>query len=138
MKKILAFASLLLASLQISAAQQTDFCRYFHLDISTKVEDGHSVLSYSPEIKSGMQDVLAIFLKEHDNRFNYLLWNKLGDLNPVADLYPDTAKMDAALCAFLQGNKRFLSYVQNLVPKSLRDPEKMSKAKQALYESSNR
>lgn len=122
MKKILALASVFLGCLHISEAQQVDFCRYFYLDISTKIVEGHSVQSYSPEIKSGKHDALAIFMKEHDNRFNYLLWNKLGDLNPVADLYPDTTKMEAALCSLLQGNKRFLSYLQNLVPKSLRDP----------------
>jgi hypothetical protein len=122
MKRSLAIASILLAAVQISLAQQTDFCRYFYLDISTRKEKGHVVKSYNPDIDPNPRDSIAQFLLEHSNRFSYLLWNKLGDLNPVAEIYPDTATMDSAFCEMIHKNQLFIFYVNNLLPGSLRRP----------------
>ena len=103
-------------------AQKIDYCPYFYLDISTREENGESVKSYSPEIDTTHQDSLSTFFGQHYNRFSYLLWNKLGDLGPIAETYPDTAIMDSLFCDLLRNNSLFLFYLNNVLPESFRLP----------------
>lgn len=120
-RALLSIISILFFSLL--QAQQIDYCPYFYLDISTREENGESVKSYSPEIDTSHQDSLSTFLKQHYNRFSYLLWNKLGDLDPIAETYPDTATMDSMFCDLLHNNALFLFYLNNVLPESIRHPE---------------
>jgi hypothetical protein len=109
-----------LCSFYFLQAQKFDYCHYFYLDISTREENGEKIKSYSPEIDHSHQDTLSEFLNQHYNRFSYLLWNKLGDLNSIADTYPDTIAMDSLFCNLMQKNSLFLFYLNNVVPSSFR------------------
>lgn len=117
-RALISILSLLFFSLL--QAQKTDYCSYFYLDISTREENGESVKSYSPEIDTSHQDSLSAFIVQHYNRFSYLLWNKLGDLGSVAEIYPDTTTMDSAFCALIRKNDLFLFYLNNVLPASIR------------------
>jgi hypothetical protein len=101
-------------------AQPIDYCAYFHLEVSSLEEDGQVTKSYSPEPDTSHADSISVFIKQHQNRFSYLLWNKLGDLGVAADLYPDTIAMDSLFCDLLRRNQLFIFYLNNLLPGYMR------------------
>lgn len=104
----------------IVRAQKFDYCKYFYLEITTQEDNLESVKYYSPEIDTSHQDSISHFFKQHYNRFSYLLWNKLGDLGPIAEIYPDTTVMDSLFCDLMQKNSLFLFYLNNVLPSSIR------------------
>ena len=120
--KNLLLSILSLLCISTGQAQDIDFCQYFYLNFSTREENGESIRAYNPEIKLRQQDTLSWFLQQHNNRFNYLLWNKLGDLNAVAEMYPDTLTMDSVFCDLMYSNDLFRFYVNNVLPNSFRNP----------------
>ena len=105
-------------------SQKIDFCKYFYLDVSTVERNGKITLSYNPDIKFISNDKFSKFLRKHSNRFSYLLWNKLGALDKVADIYPDSIRMDSAFCVLLQKNNLFNAYLNDLIPNSFLKKEK--------------
>lgn len=110
-----------LLCLTLIHAQKIDYCQYFYMDISFREENSEMIKSYSPEIRQHPQDEFSDFAQQHSNRFSYLLWNKLGDLGPVAEIYPDSTSMDLAFCNLIRNNKPFRLYLDNLIPVALRD-----------------
>lgn len=98
------------------SGQQIDLCQYIYLDVTFREDQGEAVKTYSPEIDTLRPDSLAAFMKAHYNRFSYLLWNKLGNIDPVAEWYPDTVMMDSLMCGIIQKNTLFQVYVSNLLP----------------------
>ncbi|HZV71058.1 MAG TPA: hypothetical protein VFG10_16000 [Saprospiraceae bacterium] len=105
--------------LGILRAQELNYCKYFYLDVSETESKGKTIQLYSPEINLDGDDKFSSFLKKHDNRFNYLLLNKIADLDRIAAIFPDTMKLNDEFCRSLSDNKNIVNYFKNLTPRSL-------------------
>ena len=93
-----AFLTILFFLSQHLEAQSVDYCDYFFLDVSADEYNGKFVNSYSPEIIHSGQDAFSKFLRSHENRFSYILWNKVDSLEEMSSIYPDTFLLKRKFC----------------------------------------
>ena len=100
-------------------AQSVDYCDYFFLDVSEDEYNGKIVKSYSPEISHSSRDAFSKFLREHENRFSYILWNKVDSLDEIAAIYPDTFILRMEFCNSVVSDNRLLSYFVDLTPRTM-------------------
>ena len=100
-------------------AQEINYCKYFYLDVSETESKGKTIQSYGPEMDLNGDDKFSTFLRKHDNRFNYLLLNKIENLDRIAAFFPDTIKLNDEFCRTLSDNKIIVDYFKNLTPKAL-------------------
>ncbi len=114
-----AFLTILFFLSQHLEAQSVDYCDYFFLDVSADEYNGKFVNSYSPEIIHSGQDAFSKFLRSHENRFSYILWNKVDSLEEMSSIYPDTFLLKRKFCNSVFGNNRLLGYFVDLTPRKM-------------------
>ena len=102
-----------------SFSQELDYCNYFSLEVSETEYNGNKSKSYNPIIISGKGDRFSKFLKDHHNRFDYILFKNSSKFKVVGNYYPDTIKMRDEFCVNVLNRSEIKNYFQILTPKSL-------------------
>ncbi|MBI3135414.1 MAG: hypothetical protein HYZ14_12130 [Bacteroidetes bacterium] len=93
---------------------QINYCNYFKLAVEINETDGKTNHSIWIERLEGKEDTLGLFIKQHQNRFDYILYNRI-DFSKISDLLPDTVKMKEAFCENLNSpdNHSYFSALAN-------------------------
>jgi hypothetical protein len=116
--KLKLFIVLFLLSTKIYS-QHLDYCKYFKLEVSEKEYGAKKAKSFNPAIVKNQQDKFGNFVKNHNNRFDYLLYKNIQILQEISNYYPDTNKIEVLFCDFLNSNKDINKYFKALTPKKI-------------------
>ena len=99
------------SSLKNYPAEKVNPCKYFKLKFA-KI-NGKLTGSFSWKVKEVEHDYLSNFIRDHEQRFMYIVINKCGNISQYFQQFPDTAKINSMFCSDLQ-SKQFLSYFLTL------------------------
>ena len=113
------FSTLLFFQILLSYGQAINYCEYLNLKVSSEQRDGKLLTRYWYETAANRKDAFASFLKSHEDRFHYLLYNRMEAMDRVIDLYPDTIRMNEAFCSAISDNNKVHTYFINLTPANL-------------------
>lgn len=114
---------------------QTDYCQYIKLKFEETEVNGKRKLYVEPELKQADNDMFSSFVKRHQNRFDYILFNRIDSLSKYTKLYPDTSSIDSAFCKYLSDNQKINKYL-NILSNNSRTPKLIfSKAEMMLIAS---
>lgn len=100
-------------------AQELNYCNYFFLDVSERDYGAKKVKAYNPSVKDDISDKFSIFLHEHKNRFEYILFKNAQGLQEAANFFPDTNKINDIFCRKIMNAPKMQKYFKALCPNNL-------------------
>ncbi len=100
-------------------SQTINYCDYFSLDVSEIDYNGKKVKSYSPKIIGNKKDKVHKFIKQHQLRFDYILFKNSAKYKDIADNYPDTNKIYNEFCSKVVKTNEVVRYLRSMTPKKM-------------------
>jgi hypothetical protein len=97
--------------------KSTAFCNYFKIDVRCSPFSG-KIMSWYPDMKTGISGSDAGFIKKHRPRFDYILYNGIDPFKAKLDS-SDKSNLDSSafvnsFCEFINTDKKFQHYFHQL------------------------
>lgn len=102
-----------------SVAQNVNFCNYFGLEVDVQVTERKTSKRVNPYILKDQDDAFSEFLKDHSNRFEYILYKYLPNFSALTNYYPDTNRIQQEFCDSVLKLGELNNYFIHLTPKNL-------------------
>ena len=109
--------------------------------VNTKMQNKDTTLIFIyPAVQINRNDEIGKFIKDKENRFQYLLVNRTKFENVYNSLYPDTIKIRDTRARDLTNNKAFITYLnETLKPLQTKDiKSELSYSKKELLDVASR
>lgn len=116
--KNLIYISIVLFSLK-SFSQELDYCNYFTLEIRESEFHGKKLQSIQTVVLNSHKDKFNRFLKNHNNRFDYILFKNNVKFKEMASLYPDTIRIKNEYCNTVINSNEIQNYFISLTPNTI-------------------